>query len=438
VRVTDGAALPVRVALLGCGTVGAEVARALSDPGTAGALSDAAGARLELVGVAIARGGVARPGVAERLVTTDGARLLADERPDVVVELIGGAGAVRDLVNAAIDGGASVVTANKALLATELRALTERAASRGVDLYYEAAVAGAIPIVRVLRTSLAGQRLERVLGIVNGTTNFLLTTMARDGRELGDVLEEATARGFAERDPSADLDGHDAAQKAALLATLAFGTEVTDRDVPRVGIAKVTLADLEAAARMGHVVRLLAVAERVGDDAVSVRVHPAMVPTAHPLAAVDGASNAIFVEGDDLGPLMLEGHGAGGPSTASAVLGDLVVAARNRVRGVIDRPPTIAAASRLVAPGDVRSAFYLAIKVADRPGVLAAVATTFGSHGVSIRIMEQVGLGEDARLVFVTHHAAQSELDATIGELGDLDAVTEVGAVLHVVDGTEP
>jgi homoserine dehydrogenase len=438
VRVTDDAAPAVRVALLGCGTVGAEVARALSDPGTAGALADAAGARLELVGVAVARDGVARRGVAERLVTTDGARLLADTHPDVVVELIGGTGAVRDLVNAAIDGGASVVTANKALLATELRALTERAASRGVDLYYEAAVAGAIPIVRVLRTSLAGQRLERVLGIVNGTTNFLLTTMARDGRELGDVLEEATARGFAERDPSADLDGHDAAQKAALLATLAFGTEVTDRDVPRVGIAKVTLADLEAAARMGHVVRLLAVAERVGDDAVSVRVHPAMVPTAHPLAAVDGASNAIFVEGDDLGPLMLEGRGAGGPSTASAVLGDLVVAARNRVRGVVDRPPTIAAASRLVAPGDVRSAFYLAIKVADRPGVLAAVATTFGSHGVSIRIMEQVGLGEDARLVFVTHHAAQSELDATIGELGDLDAVTEVGAVLHVVERTEP
>ncbi|HEV3213635.1 MAG TPA: homoserine dehydrogenase [Acidimicrobiales bacterium] len=437
-RVTDDAAPAVRVALLGCGTVGAEVARALSDPGTAGALADAAGARLELVGVAVARDGVARRGVAERLVTTDGARLLADTHPDVVVELIGGTGAVRDLVNAAIDGGASVVTANKALLATELRALTERAASRGVDLYYEAAVAGAIPIVRVLRTSLAGQRLERVLGIVNGTTNFLLTTMARDGRELGDVLEEATARGFAERDPSADLDGHDAAQKAALLATLAFGTEVTDRDVPRVGIAKVTLADLEAAARMGHVVRLLAVAERVGDDAVSVRVHPAMVPTAHPLAAVDGASNAIFVEGDDLGPLMLEGRGAGGPSTASAVLGDLVVAARNRVRGVVDRPPTIAAASRLVAPGDVRSAFYLAIKVADRPGVLAAVATTFGSHGVSIRIMEQVGLGEDARLVFVTHHAAQSELDATIGELGDLDAVTEVGAVLHVVERTEP
>jgi homoserine dehydrogenase len=438
VHVSGGDPSPVRVALLGCGTVGAEVARALLDPVTAADLADAAGARLELVGVAVARGGLARPGVDASLLTTDAAALLGGARPDVVVELIGGTTGVGALVEAAVDGGASVVTANKALLAAQLRALTARAASHGVDLFYEAAVAGAIPIVRVLRASLAGQRLERVLGIVNGTTNFLLTTMARERRELDDVLEEATARGFAERDPSADLDGHDAAQKAALLATLAFRSEVTDRDVPRVGIAKVTVADLEAAARMGHVVRLLAVAERVGDDAVSVRVHPAMVPSTHPLAAVDGASNAIFVEGAGLGPLMLEGNGAGGPSTASAVLGDLVAAARNRVRGVVDRAPTIAASSRLVAPGDVRSAFYLAIKVADRPGVLASVARIFGSHGVSIRLMEQVGLGDDARLVFVTHHAQESELHATVGELADLDAVTEVGATLHVVDGAAP
>jgi len=436
--VTGARPRTVRVALLGCGTVGAEVARALLDPTSADALSDAAGARLELVGVAVARSGVARAGVDPSLVIPDAAGLVRDARADVVVELIGGAPGVGGLVEAAIDGGASVVTANKALLAARLRELTERASSRGVDLFYEAAVAGAIPIVRVLRTSLAGQRLQRVLGIVNGTTNFLLTTMARDGRELEDVLEEATQRGFAERDPSADLDGHDAAQKAAILATLAFGTEVTDRDVPRVGIAKVTLADLEAAARMGHVVRLLAVAERAGPEAVSVRVHPAMVPAGHPLAAVDGASNAIFVEGDQTGPLMLEGNGAGGPSTASAVLGDLVVAARNRARGVVDRAPTIGASSRIVAPGDVRSAFYLAIKVADRPGVLAAVARIFGGHGVSIRLMEQVGLGEDARLVFVTHRAAESELAATVAELADLGAVNEVGAVLHVVDGAEP
>jgi homoserine dehydrogenase len=428
----------VRVALLGCGTVGREVARALTDPASAGALSIAAGARLELVGIAVAREGVSRPGLDASLVTTDTAALVRTGGADVVVELMGAVPAVAGLVESALDSGASVVTANKALLATSLRALTDRAASSGVDLFYEAAVAGAIPIVRVLRTSVAGQRLERVLGIVNGTTNFLLTTMAREGRELDDVLEEATARGFAERDPSADLDGHDAAQKAAILATLAFGTEVTDRDVPRVGIAKVTLADLEAAARMGHVVRLLAVAERVGAESVSVRVHPAMVPAAHPLAAVDGASNAIFVEGHGLGPLMLEGRGAGGPPTASAVLGDLVAAARNRAHGVVDRAPAIAATSHLVAPGDVRSAFYLAIKVADRPGVLAAVAGVFGAHGVSIRSMEQLGLGDDARLVFLTHDAAASDLDVTVAELERLDAVTEIGAVLHVVEGDAP
>jgi homoserine dehydrogenase len=428
----------VRVVLLGCGTVGSEVARALLDQASAAALSNAIGARLELVGVAVAREGTVRPGLDSSLVTTDARALLREARADVVVELIGGTTGVVGLVEAAIDGGASIVTANKALLASHLRELTERAATRQVDLFYEAAVAGAIPIVRVLRCSVAGQRLERVLGIVNGTTNFLLTTMTRDGRELDDVLREATARGFAERDPSADLDGHDAAQKAAILATLAFGTEVTDDDVARVGIAKITLADLEAAARMGHVVRLLAVAERVGDEAVSVRVHPAMVPAHHPLASVDGASNAIFVEGELLGPLMLEGRGAGGPPTASAVLGDVVAAARNRVRGVVDRPPAIGASSHLVASGDVRSAFYLAIKVADRPGVLAAVAGVFGTNGVSIRSMEQLGLGDDARLVFLTHEAAVSDLAVTVRELEGLDAVTEIGAVLHVVEGDEP
>lgn len=424
----------VRVAVLGAGTVGGEVVRALLDVDRAAALADASGAPLELVGVAVRREGVARHGLDASIVTTDAAALLRDARPDVVVELIGGADGVADLVHQAIDGGASVVTANKSLLATSLRTLSERAAAARVDLLYEAAVAGAIPIVRVLRTSLAGQRLTRVLGIVNGTTNFLLTTMTRDGRGLDDVLAEATERGFAERDPSADLDGHDAAQKAAILAALAFGSEVTDADVPRVGIAKITVADLEAAGRMGHVVRLLAVAARDDDGAVSVRVHPAMVPVAHPLAAVDGPSNAIFVEGDGIGSLMLEGQGAGGPPTASAVLGDLVVAARNRVRGVVDRAPSLSTATRLVAPGDVRSAFYLAIKVADRPGVLAAVASVFGAHRVSIRSMEQLGLGDDARLVFLTHHAAASDLASTVEELTGLAAVTEIGAVLHVVD----
>ncbi len=428
---------PIRVALLGCGTVGGEVARALLEPASAEALAEAIGAPLELCGIAVARKGIERPGIDAGLLTTDPTRLVRDAGASIVVELIGGLGEVEVLVHQAIDAGASVVTANKALVAAQLCALTERAAGQGVDLFYEAAVAGAIPIIRVLRTALAGQRVERLLGIVNGTTNYVLTTMTREHRDYADVLAEATALGYAERDPSADVDGHDAAQKAAILSTLAFGLEVTDADVPREGISRITAADIEAAARMGHVVRLLAVAERTGVDGVTVRVHPTMVPIGHPLAAVDGATNAIFVEGAAAGPLMLEGKGAGGAPTASAVLGDLVAAARNRVAATSERPPSISRRTQLQAPGGIQSAFYLAIEVADRPGVLAAVATVFGHHGVSIQSMEQVGLGDDARLVFLTHRAAASAMAATVTALRDLDAVTDVGALLHVVEGGE-
>ena len=428
-------ASPVRIAMLGCGTVGAEVARALCDPARRAALSEAAGAHLELVGIAVAHEGVERPGIDPSLLTTDADALLRDSAPDIVIELIGAVAGTEELVSLAIDLGASVVTANKALLSSNVRALTARATARGVDLYYEAAVAGAVPVVRVLRSALAGQPLHRVLGIVNGTTNFILTTMAREGRSYSEVLADATAHGYAERDPSADVNGHDAAQKAALLATLAFGSEVTDADVPREGITRVTPVDIAAAARMGHVVRLVAVAERVGEDTVSVRVHPAMVPADHPLAAVDGASNAVFVEGADVGALMFMGAGAGGAPTSSAVLGDLVAAARNRVAGTTERAPTITDQLRLLPPGDVVSAFYLAVEVADRPGVLAAVASVFGEHGVSIRSMEQFGMHDDARLSFLTHHATETAMASTVADLAGLDAVKAIGVLLRVVEG---
>lgn len=427
----------VRVAMLGCGTVGSEVARTLLDPTCADALRDAVGAPLELVGIAVARSGVPREGIGGGLLTTDATSLVRDGGADVVVELVGNLPGVDALLRLAFDAGASVVTANKSLLSAHLRELSLAASAKGVDMLYEAAVCGAIPIVRVLRTSLAGQRLQRMLGIVNGTTNFLLTTMSRDGRSYEDVLAEATALGYAERDPTADVEGHDAAQKAAILASLAFGAEVSEADVPREGISRLTATDLEAAARMGYVVRLLAVAERVGADGVTVRVHPTMLPKAHPLAAVEGAANAVFIEGDALGPLMLQGRGAGGAPTSTAVLGDLVAAARNRLAHTTEVAPTFASNVHLLAPGDVRSAFYLAIEVADRPGVLAAVARVFGGHGVSIRSMEQVGLGDDARLVFLTHRAATSDMAATVEELDSLDAVTAVGALLHVVEESD-
>jgi homoserine dehydrogenase len=430
---TTGSSDAVRVALLGCGTVGSQVARAILERSSATDLAVAVGAPIELCGIAVARRDAVRHGVDDSLFTFDAAALIEGTRPDVVIELIGGTQAV-PLLHQAIEAGCSVVTANKSVLAMHLRALTDLAAGRGVDLLYEAAVAGAIPVVRVLRSSLAGQRLTRILGIVNGTTNFVLTTMSREHRSYTDVLEQATALGYAERDASADVDGHDAAQKAAILATLAFGMEVTDADVPREGISKITPADLDAARRMGYVVRLLAVAERVDHEALTVRVHPTMLPTGHPLASVEGATNAIFVEGALHGPLMLEGRGAGGAETASAVLGDLVAVARNRRGGMTEQPPSFAQRAILRPAGDVASAFYLAIEVADRPGVLASVATVFGHHGVSIRSMEQVGLGDDARLVFLTHRASTSQMSSTVSALAALDAVTRVGALLEVLD----
>jgi homoserine dehydrogenase len=433
-RVRDVTAAPIRVAVLGCGTVGAAVARSLCDPVASAGLAGAIGAPIELVGIAVAHLDRTRPGIPASLLVAD-ARALIDSGPDVIVELIGPTPETLELLHAAIDKGVSVVTANKALLATHLAALTSRAASRGVDLYYEAAVAGAIPIVRVLRTSLAGQHLTRVLGIVNGTTNFILTTMERERRDYEDVLAEAIARGFAEADPSADVDGHDAAQKAALLASIAFGRVVLDSDVAREGIAKVTAADLEAAGRMGFVVRLLAVAERLGPEAISVRVHPAMVPKDHPLAAVDGAANAVFVEGAASGPVMLQGAGAGGSPTASAVLGDLVAAGRNRVARTCEHAPSLDGTCRLVEPGETTSAFYLALEVLDQPGVLAAVATVFGSNGVSIESMEQIGRAAAARLVFLTHPATEAQMAATALQLDKLEAVTALGALLRVVDG---
>jgi homoserine dehydrogenase len=426
---------PVRVAILGCGTVGSEVARALCDPARAVGLEAAAGAPLQLVGVAVARAGVPREGVDPSLVTTDATALVDGAGADVVVELTGDVDAALGLIARAIDGGASVVTANKALLATHLGELSARASARGVDLFFEAAVAGAVPVVRVLRTSLAGQRLDRVLGIVNGTTNFILTTMTKEGRDYEDVLADAQARGYAESDPSADVEGHDAAQKAALLATLAFGCEVTDADVPREGIARVTVADLDAAGRLGYAVRLLAIAERTAAGAISVRVHPSMVPIDHPLASVDGASNAVFVEGPGVGPLMFLGAGAGGPPTASAVLGDLVASARNRIAGTVEPAPEVGGALELQDPGDAVCEFYLSLAVADRPGVLASVATVFGRHSVSIRSMEQIGMLDDARLVFLTHDASEADMAATVDELERLDAVKAVGVLLRVVAG---
>ena len=424
----------MRVAVLGCGNVGAALVEQIS-AGRA-AIAARTGVDFELVGVAVADRSKPRPpSVPAALLTDDAKGLVARDDLDVVVELIGGIDPARTLVESALRSGRPVVTGNKALLAQAGRELAELAAANGVDLLYEAAVAGAIPVIRSLRESLAGETIVRVMGIVNGTTNFILSRMAEDGEDYLFALAEAQRLGLAERDPSADVEGADAAQKAAILAGLAFGVDVVASDVFCEGITALRAEDVTYAARLGYVVKLLAVAERIGPGPdVSVRVHPAMVPRAHPLASVRGAFNAVFVEGEASGELMLFGRGAGGAPTASAVLGDLIDAARNLRSGTHAPPPRRHARGRLVPIDELRSAYYLSMDVADQPGVLAAVATVFGDHAVSIRAMEQVGLGSEARLIFLTHVAREGDVQATLVDLRRLAEVDRVGGVLRVVD----
>ena len=421
--------------MLGCGAVGSQVARLLADNG--GDLASRVGAKLELVGVAVRRAGD-RPdlGVDASLVTTDAARLVARDDVDVVVELIGGLEPARSLLLSALKGGKSVVTANKALLAEDGEALHAAARQHGGDLYFEAAVAGAIPLLRPLRESLAGDQVLRVLGIVNGTTNFVLSQMQESGAGFADALAEATALGYAEADPTADVEGFDASAKAAILASIAFHTRVTVTDVHREGMSGVTAADVVAAAEIGCVVKLLAICD-LTSGGVGARVHPAMIPRTHPLASVGGAFNAVFVEGRSAGQLMFYGQGAGGEATASAVLGDLVAVARNRLTGARGYGESAYADLRIRPMGETPTRYHVSLEVADQPGVLAAVASTFADHGVSIQTVRQQGLGADASLVLVTHAAADAALSATVEAVRRLPAVRGVAGVMRV-EGMDP
>jgi len=424
------------VALLGCGNVGSALAELLLT--RQDDIVARTGIRLELVGIAVSGAGRARPAsIPGDLFGTDAAALVVREDVDVVVELIGGLQPAQQFIEAALRAGKPVVTANKAVLAVAGAELADLADARGVDLLYEAAVAGAVPIVRTLRESLAGEQIVRVMGIVNGTTNFILTRMEEDGMDFADALAEAQRLGLAERDPTADVEGHDAAAKAAILAALAFGSDVVDVDVHREGISGIRAVDVAYANRLGYSVKLLAVAELVdGGPELSVRVHPAMVPKDHPLASVRGAFNAVFVEGAVSGELMLYGRGAGGEPTASAVLGDLVDAARNLRAGAPAPAPKRTSITVRPQP-ELRSAFYLSMDVTEGLGVLAAVAKVFGDHKVSIRAMEQVGWDDEARLIFLTHKAREGDLLGTIDELRLLQAVDRVGGVLRVIGEEE-
>ena len=420
----------MKVALLGCGTVGSEVVRLLHS--SADDLEARIGAPLELAGIAVRRLGRARDlPVDEALFTTDARGLVEREDVDLVVEVIGGLEPARSLIVAALSAGKGVVTANKALLAEDGATLHAAAQAGGADLYYEASTAGAIPILRPLRESLVGDSVSRVLGIVNGTTNYILTRMDEVGMGFGEALDEATALGYAEADPTADIEGFDAAAKAAILAGLAFHTRVVAADVHREGISEVTAADIASAKAMGCVVKLLAIAERDGAG-VGVRVHPAMIPRSHPLASVREAYNAVFVEADSAGQLMFYGRGAGGSPTASAVLGDLVAVARNTLSGARGAGESAYADLRVRSMGEVVTRYHISLDVADKAGVLAAVANTFSTHDVSIRTVRQEGHGDDASLVVVTHVATDAALQAVVEELRGLDVVRAVASVMRV------
>jgi homoserine dehydrogenase len=425
----------LRVGMLGCGTVGAAVVRLLESHRDD--IERRAGCRLEVRKVAVRDPARARDvPLPPSAFVDDPIAVVEDPDVDIVCELIGGLEPAGALVLAAFDRDKPVVTANKELLATRGRELFDASDAKGLDLYFEAAVGGGIPLIRPLKESLTGERLRRVMGIVNGTTNFILTKMSEEGRGFADVLADAKRLGYAEADSSADVDGHDAAAKCAILASIAFNARVVASDVFREGIAGVTIEDIEFARRLGYVVKLLAIAEMEpaedGDERIAVRVHPAMIPAAHPLASVRDAYNAVFVEGPNVGELMFYGRGAGGEPTATAVVGDLVSVARNLLAGARGVGCTCFHERTIRPMEEMTGQYYILLRVEDRPGVLAEIASVFGESDVSIKSVWQEGSGEDAQLVFITHRAREGPFQEAVAALRGLPAVVEVRSVLRV------
>ncbi|MFV9635472.1 homoserine dehydrogenase [Mycobacterium neumannii] len=435
---------PIGVAVLGFGNVGSQVVRIIEQ--SADDLAARIGAPLVLRGVGVRRVADDR-GISIDKLTDNIEELVSRDDVDIVVELMGPVEPARKAILAALEQGKSVVTANKALMAVSTGELAQAAENARVDLYFEASVAGAIPVIRPLTQSLAGDSVVRVAGIVNGTTNYILSEMDSTGADYASALADASALGYAEADPTADVEGYDAAAKAAILASIAFHTRVSSNDVYREGITKVSSVDFESAKALGCTIKLLAICERLtsdeGQQRVSARVYPALVPLDHPLAAVNGAFNAVVVEAEAAGRLMFYGQGAGGAPTASAVMGDLVMAARNRVQG--GRGPRESKYAKLpIAPiGFIPTRYYVNMDVADRTGVLSAVAAEFGKRDVSIAEVRQEGMVDEggqrrgARIVVVTHQATDAALSETVSALADLDVVQSINSVLRMEGTTE-
>ena len=422
----------VRIGVLGCGNVGAAFVQLVERQ--ADIIEARTGVRLQVANVAVRNISREREvALPNGVLTRDAHAVVADPSIDLIVEVIGGIEPARELISTAIANGKPVVTANKELLANVGHELWAQSDAAGVDLLFEAAVAGGIPLIRALRESLRGEPITRVMGIVNGTTNFILTKMTEEGADYSAALSEAQRLGFAERDPTADVEGFDAGAKAAIIASIAFGARIVAGDVYHEGISGITAADIAIAKRLGYVVKLLAIAEQENQsDPVAVRVHPAMVPFSHPLASVRDSYNAVFVEGDAVGSLMFYGRGAGGAPTASSVVGDVVAAARHRITGSVGPAQSIYADLEVRSIGEAKTSYYLNLKVSDESGVLAAISNEFAKHDVSIQAVRQDGEGDAASLIIRTHEAPESRLRATVEALESMTAVREVLGVMRV------
>jgi len=426
----SNASKTLNIGMLGCGVVGSSVARLIRED--SGDFAARSGATLALVKVAVRNLSTKRDHISSSILTDDPVSVVSDPNIDIVIEVMGGIEPARELILTAIKNGKSIITANKALLALHGAELFEAADKNKVDLYYEAAVGGAIPILRPLRESIVGDHVHRVMGIVNGTTNYILTKMDEEGSAFAEVLKEAQALGFAETDPTADIEGHDAAAKAAILAGLAFHSRVTSKDVYCEGISKISSRDVEVARDMDHVIKLLAIAELTSNNQVSVRVHPTLISRQHPLASVRNAFNAVFVEAESAGELMFYGRGAGGAPTASAILGDVIAIARNKTRGGVGHGESDYADLAIAPIDDVMSRYLIRLDVADKPGVLATVAQLFASHTVSIETVRQSGRGDSAELIVATHSAPEASLKKTVAALAKSDVVKSVESVLRI------
>ena len=427
---------PLRIALLGAGSVGAQVARLLTE--NKAELAARVGAELELIGIAVRDLKASRAeGFPTELLTTDVEKLILGA--DIVIEVMGGIEPAKTYILQALNSGSDVITANKALLATHGTELFDTAEQVGAQLYFEAAVAAAIPIIRPLRESLAGDKVQRIMGIVNGSTNYILDRMDTAGASLEEAMAEATELGYLEADPTLDVEGYDAAQKAAILAYLAFHTEVPIEQVHREGITSVTPELMRAAQRDGNVIKLLAIAERIdadksGEEGISVRVYPTLIPRTHPLGSVRGAFNAVFVEAESAGQLMFYGAGAGGAQTASAVLGDLVSAAKRHVAGGPGLADSVHANLPILAIDRILTRYQITLEATDQPGVLAAIANIFASHEVSIEFVEQTPTPgrKTANLEIATHEATDAALSAVVAALAASDSVESITSVIRL------